>query len=458
MFWRRARFSRERRAAARSTVQLNAQAEHGRVLVVAPQPLREDRGTPIATRFLIAALSELGYHVDVCTLHKLDCFSERVRVFAAWTPFSLTTIPVGFSFRKFLLGLSILVRVCVRIARQRYICIHAIEDGAFFTFPLTALTGIPLIYDMASSIPDEMSRLRLFRSGPFLAILRFLERSAVCQADHIICSAGLAQHIHAIERRARVNEWRFPAVAADQGDPGGRELRFSLGIPRSAPVILYSGTFQKYQGLSMLVAAVPHVLAAIPDAVFVLVGARGQGEVELMRAELPDVPSANFHILAQQPRARMDRFYAMADVLVSPRIDGRNAPLKVFDYMASGKPMIASDVPAHRAVLDEQRALLVRPTTEDLANGITQLLRDPALGRALAGASRRYAEQNLQWESFVSLVRNVYEDVAALPDGQTWRAVDSLKGGTGVAEARQDCRRRPALWRSFAARLSPRAK
>jgi glycosyltransferase involved in cell wall biosynthesis len=97
--------------------------------------------------------------------------------------------------------------------------------------------------------------------------------------------------------------------------------------------------------------------------------------------------------------------------LVSPRSYGGNLPLKVFDYLAAGRPIVATDIPTHRTVLNEDRAVLVAPQTPDLARGIVSLLRDPERADRLARAGRRYAEQHLGWAQFVDSLGNLYEDV-----------------------------------------------
>jgi glycosyltransferase involved in cell wall biosynthesis len=101
----------------------------------------------------------------------------------------------------------------------------------------------------------------------------------------------------------------------------------------------------------------------------------------------------------------------MADVLVSPRIGGGNLPLKVFDYLAVGRPIIATDIPTHRMLLDEERAMLVAPEASALARGITAVLHDPERARRLGDAARAYAERHLGWMSFVQAVSQIYRAV-----------------------------------------------
>ena len=108
-------------------------------------------------------------------------------------------------------------------------------------------------------------------------------------------------------------------------------------------------------------------------------------------------------------------------MLVSPRAYGGNLPLKIFDYLAAGRPIVATDIPTHRTVLTEERAVLVAPRTDALAEGILAVLGDPARAGAWRTAARSYAQTHFGWSRFVDSVEA------------------ALRGG-GAA-----CQRRPSL-------------
>ncbi len=103
------------------------------------------------------------------------------------------------------------------------------------------------------------------------------------------------------------------------------------------------------------------------------------------------------------------QFLAMADVVVSPREGSGNLPLKIFDYVAAGRPIVATDSPAHRMALDDERAMLVEPSAEALAEAITGLLQHPERAQRLSAAAKAYADQNLGWKVFVDFVSHLYD-------------------------------------------------
>jgi glycosyltransferase involved in cell wall biosynthesis len=106
----------------------------------------------------------------------------------------------------------------------------------------------------------------------------------------------------------------------------------------------------------------------------------------------------------------MPVYLAMADVLVSPRAFGGNLPLKIFDYLAAGRPIVATDISTHRTVLTQDTAVLVQPNAGALAEGIVSVLRYPSRGRELGHAAREYALEHLGWSRFVRTVGEIYDD------------------------------------------------
>jgi glycosyltransferase involved in cell wall biosynthesis len=176
-------------------------------------------------------------------------------------------------------------------------------------------------------------------------------------------------------------------------------------------VVLYTGTFEGYQGLPELLAAIPLVRAEVPEVTFVLVGAEESGGTTIERGHVELVRSGVLRVVRRQPRERIPRFLALADVVVSPRAHGDNLPLKIFDYLAAGKPIVATDIPAHRSALDETRAMLTRAWSPDIARAIVRLLREPELAARLAAAGRAHAEERFGWFTFVRSVGELYKEV-----------------------------------------------
>ncbi len=384
-----------------------------RILVVAPQPFYEDRGTPIALRQVLHALGELGRGVDLVTYPVgADAIIPGLRIFRSGNPFDFKSVPIGLSLRKVVLDIPLTFMLRRRLTRERYECVHAIEEAAFPAAVLARTHGIPLLYDMQSSLVEQLMRSAPLPLAPARPALIAMERWLLRQSSLVVTSAGLADRVRAMVPSAPVREWHFPSAAADSNPAEVRRLRERLGVSPSGPVVLYSGTFEPYQGLPDLIAAIPIVRTRAPDTTFVFVGADGVHEI-LGHGGAPSlIASGVLRVVERQPRAEIAAFLAMADVLVSPRAYGGNLPLKIFDYLAAGRPIVATDIPTHRSVLAEDRAVLVAPEPEAIAAGILDLLDDAPRARRLAAAARSYAKQHFGWSRFVDSVDALYAEVA----------------------------------------------
>lgn len=382
-----------------------------RILVVAPQPFYEDRGTPIALRQVLQAASELGYRVDLLTFPVgSDVDLSGLTTIRAGNPLGVHSVPVGLSLRKLALDASLVRALRRQLGRETYTCVHALEEMAWPALLLARRHRIPLLYDMQSSLPEQLLKHFPARVPPMPTLMREAERWLLTRADLVVASAGLGDRVRHLAPGATVREWRFPSTPGEVPTYEALALRRQLGLPTDAPVVLYSGTFEEYQGLDDLIAAFPTILAAVPKARFVLVGADRAGGGSLGGDAQELVRAGTLKVVQRQPRSAMPVWLAMADVLVSPRAFGGNLPLKIFDYLAAGRPIVATDISTHRAVLTGQTAVLVQPNAGAIADGILSILRGPSKARELGDAARQYAFEHLGWSRFVRTVGEIYED------------------------------------------------
>jgi glycosyltransferase involved in cell wall biosynthesis len=265
---------------------------------------------------------------------------------------------------------------------------------------------------MQSDMPEQMKKHRIFRIPLVQALLRRCEAWLIKRADFIACSGGLEPQIRRVRPDVPVREWRFPGQRRCCAGAPDTVTRESLGIPSGAPVVCYAGNFEHYQGVDLLVQGAEGVLEEMPEAVFLLLGAE-EGE-PLPRGAGPLVASGSMKVLSRKPRETVPRYLALADVTVSPRCVDGNIPLKIFDYMVSGTPMVATDIACHRSVLGEDKAVLVEASGEGMARGILRVLRNREEASALGQAARTHAEEHLSWMAFSQDVARLHEDVVRL--------------------------------------------
>jgi glycosyltransferase involved in cell wall biosynthesis len=99
-------------------------------------------------------------------------------------------------------------------------------------------------------------------------------------------------------------------------------------------------------------------------------------------------------------------------VLVSPRLHGGNTPLKLFSYMWSAVPIVATDLPTHTQVLGTSEAVLRAPTAEGLASGMLDVLSDPARFAAVGAAARARVARDYSREAFRRKLLAAYASIA----------------------------------------------
>ena len=378
-----------------------------RALLIEPQPFYSDRGTPIAVRHVLSALSELGWHVDVLTFpigEPVDI--PNVDVTRVGNPLSFRQVKVGFSLPKLVLDGMIAADLARRLRRTRYDAVHAVEEAALIYASLAGKAGAPLIYDMASSLPEQLAQHKAFGIGPlqrgFVAAERWLLQRAAC----VVCSAGLSRRVRSMAPATQVREWRFPADIEIATPAAVQALRLELQLAPAAPVVVYVGNFAGYQGIDLLLDAARRVLERSPAVAFVCVGAASDAEAAAAMGSFPQPVRNRVRVLRRQSRERVGPL-GLADILVSPRRYGANFPLKLFEYLAAGKAIVATDIEAHTCVLDGSLACLVPPSAEGLADGILGLLESPEREAALASAAAGYAATELSWPVFKALRRHL---------------------------------------------------
>jgi glycosyltransferase involved in cell wall biosynthesis len=408
-----------------------------RVLVVSPQPFYEDRGTPIAVRQVVQALADLGCEVDLlCYPIGSSPAIEGVRYLRCANPLRFRSVPVGLSLRKLVLDASIVARLIRAVCSRRYDVIHAIEEGGFPAALAARALGIPLIYDMQSSLPEQLSERWFFGLRPVHRLLRACERWLLRRSDQVICSAGLAEKIGGIEPRVTLREWSFYAEPRHPLEVAERSaIRAELGVPEHRRAVLYTGNFASYQGVDLLLRAAYRLCERRDDIDFVLVGG-GEDEMRDVRRELERKGLASrVHLHARCTRAEVTRLLQAADVLVSPRCFGGNLPLKIFDYLGAARPIVATDIPTHRSVLDDSTAVLSPPTAGGLADAIETILDDPGRGEALATAGAALAEQRFGRGAFVEVVAGLYRDALRLESGAVSEAIAAFVPATPDSRA-----------------------
>ncbi|MGI9288133.1 MAG: glycosyltransferase [Pseudomonadales bacterium] len=384
-------------------------ASRERVLIVAPQPFYEDRGTPIAIAQVIDGLTKLGYGVDLLTFPVgKDMQWRDTRIIRCANPFCFRSVPIGFSVRKILLDIALTATLMRHLRRCRFVAIHAVEEMGFPAVWLARGRNTRVIYDMQSSLPDQLRENVLFRAALVQLALKGLERWLISRADLVACSTGLIDYVRSVDPKARVVQWGFAGEPAPTDPNASVMLRRDLEIADEQRVVMYTGNFQSYQGVTLFINAIPEIVRSVPDAVVVLVGATSEDQIGCDKNAASLIYEGKLKVISRQPRERISAYLDIADVFVSPRIYGDNIPLKIFTYMAAHRPIVASDIAAHRSLLSDGRGVLVEPGASAIAKGVISLLQQPKSAAAIADRAYEYMRTHHNGDMFTDQLRDLY--------------------------------------------------
>jgi glycosyltransferase involved in cell wall biosynthesis len=399
-----------------------------RILLLAPHPFFQQRGTPIAEKMLLEVLAAAGHQVEVLTFPEgEDPGLPGCRVHRSFAPSWARGIRPGFSAKKLVCDLGMLWKTLRLVRRERYDLVHAVEESAFMALIAKWLFGVPYVYDMDSGLAQQMAD-RFPALARVRGLLDFFESRAVRG------SAGTLAVCGSLEDQARRFHpdglvVRLEDVSLLGGDVTDVE---PIHPPEWAgsPIVLYVGNLQVYQGIDLLLAGFAHTLSEVPAARLVVVG----GEPETIAhyrqesGRLGIAPSV--HFAGPRPVESLGACLRCATVLVSPRVTGANTPMKVYSYLDSGRPLLATRLPTHTQVLHDGITLLVDPEPEAMGHGLARLLLDLELQERLAVNARAFARREFTPEAFRRKLLGFYDAVSH-------RIVEDGKNGqTAGLEAR----------------------
>ena len=377
--------------------------------MIAPEPFFEPRGTPFSEFHRIRALTALGHQVDLVTYP----FGQHVsmpglRVFRSLRPPFVHGVKIGPSLAKIPLDALLALTAIRRAFAGRYDAIHSHEEGGLIGAVLAKLRRVPHLYDMHSSLPQQLANFAFSRSrvirGAFLAIERFMIRHS--RVVIVICPS-LEDAVKAIEPGARtVLIENAPGSADDVATPAQADgVRRSLGLEDATPVVLYTGTFEAYQGLDLLFEAMAIVRRTRPDARLVLAGGRPDQVIRAREQARAAGIGAVSHFAGERPASEIPAYLLAADVLVSPRSRGTNTPLKIYQYLRSGKPTVATRLLTHTQVLSDETAILAEATPQAFADGILDALTDHVRAAAVGRRARELAETKYSYDAYLERTR-----------------------------------------------------
>ena len=382
-----------------------------RILVVAPQPFYEERGTPIAVRLLVETLCDFGHDVDLLVYQQgQDIEFPRLRIVRAGRPPGIRNVPIGFSWQKLVSDLWLAATLIRLLFTRRYDVVHAVEEAVFLAAAFNLLSRRRLVYDMDSWMSQQLTdKWRALQ--PLRPLLVGIERLAVRRATVVlpVCE-DLAQVVRGWVDPQRVV--LLPDVPMGDAEPGGVHESLRAIAGPEALIALYVGNLERYQGIDLMLDGLAQLPRDTPLQTIVIGGSAA--DIETYRARAAQLGLGDrVHFLGPRPVAHLNAYLAQADLLLSPRTLGQNTPMKVYSYMQSGKAMLATAIRSHTQVLDGECAELVAAEPAAWAAGLARLAGNAEHRHRLGAAARTKAESEYSLPAFRARLQQAYVKVAA---------------------------------------------
>jgi PEP-CTERM/exosortase A-associated glycosyltransferase len=284
--------------------------------------------------------------------------------------------------------------------------------------------GIPVVYEIRAFWEDAAADHGTSRAGGLrYRLTRALENHVLRRADAVtticeglrcdIVSRGIdAAKVTVIPNAVDSDRFVMPAPA-----PADRLLAQRLGL--SGRLVLgFIGSFYAYEGLALLLRALPRMLATVPSLHVLLVGGGPQErELRLLAVELGIDRRVTFS--GRVPHEKVDDYYRLIDILVYPRLPMRLTelvtPLKPLEAMAQGRLIVASDVGGHREMIEHGKTgmLFQAGNADALADQVVALVRQVQSWPQLRAQARAYVESERNWGGSVVRYRDIYQRLAA---------------------------------------------
>jgi len=293
---------------------------------------------------------------------------------------------------------------------------HELFDG---TYILSRLFRTPLIKEVNGLTTDEMkvSRARHTKYFP-LGIIDRVERFTLPKADRIIVvTSELKEALHhdynisrdkiiVIENGA--NTELFKPIDANKA-------KEELNLDKSSNYICFVGSFERWQGIEYLINTIPYILEECPLTRLLIVG---DGRIKKELIELAEQLGVSDKVIftGMVPYEKVSLYVNASDVCVVPKkpLKSGYSPLKLCEYMACEKPVVATKTNGFEVLEEHDAGLLINPEDpKEFTNTIVKLLQNKGLRKQMGGNGRKYVVENQSWESVARKVAEVCESVVS---------------------------------------------
>ncbi len=386
-----------------------------RILAIAPTPFFVDRGGHVQIYEQARALQQLGNALELCTYH-IGRDMPGINTYRIMRIPWYQKLDAGPSYHKlYLMGLLAGLSLR-RLRRFKPDILHGHGwDGCWIAYALHKLTGVPFVFDMQGSFTGEIVAHGYAKTqSRFFKLLRWIERRTLHLGPVVTQSEQMVQD--AI-RDFGVNPDRiyhtYDGVDTDEFRPGinADDLRASLNLPIGKKVVVFVGLLKPYQGVDCLLEAIQILVGDLKQtgAHFLIMGFPDEDKYRALAAELGIADYATF--TGKINYKELPRYLALGDVAVAPKLSPTEGDGKIYNYLASGLPIVAFNRPASVEILGDLAFYAALGDARSLAGTLQEALTNPARSHALAQQGRRMAEERYSWLAVARRLMDAYGQV-----------------------------------------------
>lgn len=369
-----------------------------KTLLLAPQPFFLNRGTPIAVRMLLEFFSRRGWKTDAVVLAGgEDVAIPGVRFFRVPRPPLVRQVRPGFSLAKLVCDVALFLQTLELVRDESYDYVHCVEEASFIGLRVSHRRHMPYVYDMDSSMPEQMAEKHAFLR-PVLPMMRRFEDAALRDATAVIAVCDALAETARRAAKGPLFLLRDPPATPPADPARVAELRRSVD-PRG-PLFVYVGNLEGYQGIDLLLASFGRLRAGGTEASLAVIGGTPKQAARFRRIADRAGLDGDVHFPGSCSLADASAWQSAADALVSPRLHGRNTPMKIYGYLQSGRPIVATDIVSHTQVLTPEVAQLAAPEPAAFAAAMKRLADDGGARQRLGANALRLSQERFSLAAY----------------------------------------------------------
>ena len=333
-------------------------------------------------------IASKGVEIDLLTYGEgQDVDIPGVRIIRTPRFAILGNVKTGPSLLKIFLDVFIAMWTLGLLIRRRYEFVHAHEEAVFIAALLRPIFGYKLVYDMHSSLPEQLNNFGWSRSNFLRRFLSWAEDSVLERAEAVIticpALAELAlgriddkeKHVlieNSIFEPVRLKNHVESEARTSEVSSTHRTLRHS----ERERTLVYAGTLETYQGIDLMLESMA-ILEKERGGIGLIVAGGSADQVEHYREKAEHLGLTDACVfLGRVPQVEAKKLVALGDAVLSPRTRGMNTPLKVYELLDCGKPLVATRIPSHTQVLNDDVCFLADADPDSYAAAVKAAVLD----------------------------------------------------------------------------------